>query len=78
MRHPDTNPSSGHVARFAGADNAEAIRDLLVEQLRAHRDSGLGEQTIEAREPPSLAAAREVLQETKALRNSLASGLRAT
>ena len=71
-------PSSGHVGKFAGVDNAEAIRDLLVERLRVYRDSGLGEKTIDAPEPPSLSAAREVLQETKALRNSLASGLRST
>ena len=71
-------PSSGHVGKFAGVDNAEAIRDLLVERLRVYRDSGLGEKTIEAPEPLSLSAAREVLQETKALRNCLASGLRST
>ncbi len=71
-------PSSGHVGKFAGVDNAEAIRDLLVERLRVYRDSGLGEKTVEAREPLSLSAAREVLQETRALRNSLASGLRST
>jgi uncharacterized membrane protein YdbT with pleckstrin-like domain len=69
-------PSSRHVGKFAGVDNAEAIRDLLVERLRVYRDSGLGEKTAEAREPLSLSAAREVLQETRALRNSLASGLR--
>ena len=69
-------PSSGHVARFAGVDNAEAIRDLLVGRLRAYRDSGLGEKTMYAREPPSLAAAREVLQETRALRHCLAGGPR--
>lgn len=68
--------SSGHVGKFAGVDNAEAIRDLLVERLRLYRDSGLGEKTVESREPLSLAAAREVLQETRALRKSLASGLR--
>ena len=71
-------PSSGHVGKFAGVDNAEAIRDLLVERLRVYRDSGLGEKTVVAREPLSLSAAREVLQETRALRNSLASGLRST
>jgi uncharacterized membrane protein YdbT with pleckstrin-like domain len=70
--------SSGHVGKVAGVDNAEAIRDLLVERLRVYRDSGLGEKTIEAPEPLSLSAAREVLQETKALRNSVASGLRST
>jgi membrane protein YdbS with pleckstrin-like domain len=65
-------PSSGHVGKFAGVDNAEAIRDLLVERLRVYRDSGLGQRTVEAREPLALPAAREMLQETRALRNSLA------
>jgi uncharacterized membrane protein YdbT with pleckstrin-like domain len=63
---------SGHLGKFAGVDNAEAIRDLLVERLRVYRDSGLGEKTIDTRESLSLSAAREVLQETRALRNSLA------
>ena len=67
-------PSSGHVGTFAGVDNAEAIRDLLIERLRLYRDSGLGEKTVAAQEPPSLSAAREVLQETRSLRNALASG----
>ena len=52
--------------------------DLIVERLRVYRDSGLGEKTVEAREPFALSAAREVLQETSALRNSLAGGLRST
>lgn len=69
-------PSSGHAARFEGVDDAEAIRDLIVERLRLYRDSGLGEKTVEAREAPALSAAREVLQETKALRNSIALALR--
>lgn len=64
--------SSGHLAEFAGVDNAEAIRDLLVERLRVYRDSGLGDKPVEAREPLAVLAAREVLQETRALRNSLA------
>ena len=68
-------PSSGHVAKFAGVDNAAMIRDLLVERLRVYRDSGLGEKTVEAREPLALTAAREVLLETRALRNSLARAL---
>lgn len=66
--------ASGHVAEFAGVDHAEAIRDLLVERLRVYRDSGLGEKTVEAQEPLAVLAAREVLQETKALRNSIARG----
>jgi len=67
-------PSSGHVAMFAGVDNAEAIRDLIVERLKVYLDSGLGEKTTEAQEPVGLSAAREVLQEARALRNSLARG----
>jgi uncharacterized membrane protein YdbT with pleckstrin-like domain len=70
--------SAGHVAKFEGVDNAAVIRDLIVERLRVYRDSGLGEKTVEAREPLALSAARAVLQETRALRNSLASGLRST
>jgi uncharacterized membrane protein YdbT with pleckstrin-like domain len=68
-------PASGHVAKFEGVDNAAVIRDLIVERLRLYRDSGLGEKTVEAQEPLTLSAAREVLQETRALRNSLAGGL---
>jgi membrane protein YdbS with pleckstrin-like domain len=74
--HAHRTPSSGHVAKFEGVDNAALIRDLIVERLRVYRDSGLGEKTVEVREPLALSAAREVLQETRALRNSLASGLR--
>ena len=70
--------SSGHVGTFAGVDNAEAIRDLLIERLRVYRDSGLGEKTERTKEPPTVSAAREVLEETRALRNSLAGGLRST
>ncbi len=67
--------SSGHVGKFAGVDNAEAIRDLMVERLRIYRDSGLGEKTVEAREPIALSAAREMLEETRALRASFAKRL---
>lgn len=66
--------SSGHIAKFAGVENADVIRDLIVERLRVYRDSGLGEKTVEASEPLALSAAREVLQEAIELRNSLASG----
>jgi len=75
---PHGQMSSGHVGEFAGVDNAEAIRDLLVERLRVYRDSGLGEKTVEAREPLALLAAREVLHEARGLRNSLANGQRSS
>ena len=74
--HHAHGTSSAHVAEFAGVDNAAVIRDLIVERLRVYRDSGLGEKTIETHEPLALTASREVLQETRALRNSLAGGLR--
>ena len=74
--HAHGAPPSGHVAKFAGVDNAAEIRDLMVEPLRLYRDSGLGEQTVEASEPPALCAAREVLQETRAVRTALAGGPR--
>jgi membrane protein YdbS with pleckstrin-like domain len=67
-------PSSGHMGRFAGVDNAEAIRDLMVERLRIYRDSGLGEKET-ARPAASgagtLGAARAVLAEAQALRAAL-------
>jgi hypothetical protein len=68
--------SSGHVGEFEGVDNAEAIRDLMVERLRVYRDSGLGEKTVEAREPLALSEARQMLQEARALREAFAAGLR--
>jgi len=71
--HTHGATSSGHLAKFEGLDNAELIRDLLVDRLRAYRDSGLGEKPVQAGEPPALSAAREVLEETKALRKALSS-----
>jgi uncharacterized membrane protein YdbT with pleckstrin-like domain len=68
---------SDRVARFEGVDNAPAIRDLIVERLRAYRDLGLGGEA-ESREPASatsnaatLAGLRDVLEEARALRIAL-------
>jgi len=65
---------SGHIARFEGLDNANEIRDYLVDSLRQYRDSGLGE----AQHAPALAstigtvvAAEAVLEETRRLRLAL-------
>jgi membrane protein YdbS with pleckstrin-like domain len=76
--HSHGMPSSGHVAKFEGVDNAAVIRDLIVERLRVYHDSGLGEKTVDAQAPVALFAAREVLRETTALRNSLSDRLRST
>lgn len=70
--------TGGHSATFEGVDNAEVIRDLIVERLREYRDTGLG--GAESRPTPSAApnaevlAARAVLEEAKALRNALGGG----
>jgi membrane protein YdbS with pleckstrin-like domain len=66
----------GHIGRFEGVSNANAIRDLMVERLRQYRDSGLGEGSPSAGHSPddALEGAREVLFEARALRQHLTSG----
>ena len=70
-----------------GLDNAEEVRDLLLASLRRSRDSGLGDPDdravaaapVEPSRPPAddgsvLAAARELLAETRALRRAAGAG----
>jgi len=63
-----------HLARFRGVDNAETIRDLVLERMKRARDAGLGDPDDTAGEPeasgPSALerAARELLAESAALR----------
>ncbi|MBK8476434.1 MAG: PH domain-containing protein [Opitutaceae bacterium] len=71
-----------HTGIFRGVANATEIRDLILERLRLFRETGLGD-SDEPRaapspcsvEPPTstaaLAAAREILTETRALRAAL-------
>jgi membrane protein YdbS with pleckstrin-like domain len=64
----------GHVAAFAGVDNAPEIRDFILERLRHYRDSGLGEKDAAhatASSEGSVAAAQAVLAEVRALRESM-------
>ncbi|MGH9458317.1 MAG: PH domain-containing protein [Thermoanaerobaculia bacterium] len=60
-----------HVAYFRGVGNAAEIRDLIRERVRRHRDSGLGDPDEPAAEEAQTAdavhAARELLEETRAL-----------
>jgi hypothetical protein len=65
--------TAGHVARFSGLDNADEIRDYVVERLRRYRDSGLGEAEKHHAQDTAgaLAAAQSVLSETRALRAAL-------
>jgi membrane protein YdbS with pleckstrin-like domain len=68
---------SGHVASFRGVDDATAIRDLVRERVRTHRDAGLGnpDDPSTAAPPGSgrVAAAGAVLQEVRDLRRALTS-----
>jgi len=78
---PQNEEKSGHIGYFRGVDNAPAIRDLILERLKQLRDAGLGDpeqpqiETAdeEAAPTPGVAdAARELLEEARALRRSLA------
>ena len=40
QQHPGLNL---HTAYFRGIDNAEEVKQLIVERMRAHRDAGLGD-----------------------------------
>lgn len=68
--------SGSHVGKFEGLDNANAIRDVLIERVRLYRDSGLGEQAGSADAGKAthpgevIEEARNVLQEVRSLRQS--------
>ncbi len=62
-----------HKALFEGVDNANVIRDLLVERLRAYRESGLGEKVaspVDSR-APLLTGLTAVRDEARLLRSAL-------
>ena len=68
------SPGTSHAARFSGVDNAEALRDLLVERLRIYRDAGLGDPDHPPASTPAATvdqAAAELLTEARALRASI-------
>ncbi len=58
--------STSHLARFSGVDNAEAIRDLIIDRLKKYRDAGLGDQDEPELSPEQ--SAQELLAEARALR----------
>ena len=68
-----------HLGYFHGVSNAQEIRDLMLERLRHWRDTGLGDpDDVPANVPPPLpavpevlAAARELVVESRALRQAL-------
>jgi uncharacterized membrane protein YdbT with pleckstrin-like domain len=67
-----------HVGYFRGVDNAEEIRDTILTRLRRARAAGLGDPDEDAGEAAPetpggvLDAAREVLEEVRALRRQVA------
>lgn len=60
--------ASSHIARFAGVDNAEQIRDLIQDRLRHYRDAGLGDPNAKPAAPTVDQAAATLLAEARALR----------
>ena len=69
---PHGSGGGGHIGRFEGVDNANAIRDLISDRLRQYKDSGLGDH----HEPQSehstlLTEAEHLLAEARALREVL-------
>ena len=60
-------------ADFQDVDNANEIRDLIVERVRAYQDLGLGDHAqLQGKVPAALAASHAVLAEARALRSALA------
>jgi len=69
---PHGTRGGGHIGRFEGVDNAEAIRDLISDRLRRYKDSGLGEHhESEPEHPTLLTEAEHLLTEARALRVAL-------
>jgi membrane protein YdbS with pleckstrin-like domain len=61
-----------HVGYFRGVDNAGAIRDTVLERLRRHADSGLGDpDDVSGPADPLMEAARALAVEAAALRKAV-------
>jgi hypothetical protein len=75
--HGSSTSRNLHLARFRGVDNAEMIRDLVLERMKRARDAGLGDPD-DAAGPPDAApgpaalelAVRELRAESAALRQA--------
>jgi uncharacterized membrane protein YdbT with pleckstrin-like domain len=72
-KHDKGEGDDSHSGRFAGVEDATAIRNLILERLRQYRDAGLGDPD-EAHAPPVSVneAAQEVLAEVRHLHRALA------
>jgi uncharacterized membrane protein YdbT with pleckstrin-like domain len=68
--HGQTTSSDQHSAKFEGVDNAQEIRDIILERLRQYRDAGLGDSpTLESIDTQQAASA--VLKAAQDLRLAL-------
>lgn len=76
--------SSMHAGVFRGIEHAVEVRDLILERLRHFRETGLGDPDETSQPPPALSqsadqdaalAARELLLETRRLREVVQSGV---
>ena len=84
----DESSRDMHRGFFRGVADAESVRDTILERVRAYRDAGLGDgasatsggETLTARAPVAIpgggarAAARELLDEARALRKAVTGG----
>lgn len=78
--HPESSRTNMHLGYFRGVENAEEIRDAILIRVKQLRDSGIGDPDADGRlsVPPvrvdaeAVAAARELCDEARALRASLA------
>jgi membrane protein YdbS with pleckstrin-like domain len=82
---PQSEEKSGHIGYFRGVDNAPAIRDLILERLKRLGDAGLGDPDQPLVESADWAtahpagvvdAARELLEEARALRRTVGGSAR--
>jgi membrane protein YdbS with pleckstrin-like domain len=74
---PEASGGDMHLGYFRGVDNAEQVRDTILERVRHLKDSGLGDpdaaHDVHAHEAAdAAAAARELLGEARALRTVVA------
>lgn len=74
---PEGQSTNMHLGYFRGVDNAEEIRDAILDRVRRLRDSGLGDPDPDVRTTRTVAAgatdaARRLLGEVRALRHALA------
>lgn len=63
-----------HEGRLRGVADPERLRDLLLQRMRAHSASGLGERGLGTAAPGLEPAARAALREARALRQVLTGG----